>query len=107
MTIMLEIKGFEGDLKNIFEDLHAHPEIGFKETRTAAIVAEKLREYGVDEVHSGIGGTGVVGLIRGRQTGMPPPILAPCMPAATTGIRPCCSGRRATWPQPAILTELL
>ena len=69
MTVMPEIKGFESDLKVIFEDLHAHPEIGFEETRTAAIVAEKLKEYGVDEVHSGIGGTGVVGLIRGRQTG--------------------------------------
>ena len=69
MTIMPEIEGFEGDLKDIFEDLHAHPEIGFEETRTAAIVVEKLREYGVDEVHTGIGGTGVVALIRGRQTG--------------------------------------
>ena len=69
MTVMPEIKGFESDLKVIFEDLHAHPEIGFEETRTAAIVAEKLKEYGFDEVHSGIGGTGVVGLIRGRQTG--------------------------------------
>lgn len=69
MTVMPEIKAFEGDLKAIFEDLHAHPEIGFEETRTSAIVAEKLKEYGIDEVHTGIGGTGVVGIIRGRQTG--------------------------------------
>jgi hippurate hydrolase len=66
---MKEIKDFEEDLRVIFEDLHAHPEIGFEETRTSAIVAEKLAEYGVDEVHTNIGGTGVVGLIRGRQTG--------------------------------------
>ena len=69
MTVMKEIKDFEEDLRVIFEDLHAHPEIGFEETRTSAIVAEKLAEYGVDEVHTNIGGTGVVGLIRGRQTG--------------------------------------
>ena len=67
MTIMPEIEGFERDLKDIFEDLHAHPEIGFEETRTAAIVVEKLREYGVDEVHTGIGGTGVVALLRGNH----------------------------------------
>ena len=39
MTIMAEIKGFKGILKAIFEDLHAHPEIEFDETRTAGIVA--------------------------------------------------------------------
>ena len=50
-------------------DLHAHPEIGFEERRTAAFVAAKLREFGVDEVIEGIGRTGVVGLIRGRAPG--------------------------------------
>ncbi len=45
------------------QDIHAHPEIGFTETRTAAIVAAKLKEYGI-EVHTGIGGTGVVGVLR-------------------------------------------
>jgi hippurate hydrolase len=47
-------------------DLHAHPELGFEEHRTAALVAERLRSYGVDELHTGIGRTGVVGVIRGR-----------------------------------------
>jgi hippurate hydrolase len=47
-------------------DLHAHPELGFEEHRTGALVAEKLRAYGVDEVHTGIGRTGVVGVIHGR-----------------------------------------
>jgi amidohydrolase len=46
-------------------DLHANPEIGFEEHRTAALVAERLKSYGV-EVHTGIGRTGVVGVIRGR-----------------------------------------
>ncbi|SDH95616.1 M20 aminoacylase family protein [Lutimaribacter saemankumensis] len=69
MTVMPEIAAAEAELVDIFEDLHAHPEIGFEENRTAQIVAEKLRAYGVDEVHTGIGGTGVVGLIRGKGTG--------------------------------------
>ncbi|MEM9432014.1 MAG: M20 aminoacylase family protein [Pseudomonadota bacterium] len=56
-------------LRAVFEDLHRHPEIGFEETRTARIVAEKLRAWGVDSVDEGLGGTGVVGVIRGRGTG--------------------------------------
>lgn len=43
-------------------DLHTHPEFGFEEKRTAAFVAEKLREFGL-EVAEGIGGTGVVGTL--------------------------------------------
>lgn len=69
MTVMPEIAAAEAELVEIFEDLHAHPEIGFEETRTSAIVADKLKNYGIDEVHTGIGGTGVVGLIRGKGTG--------------------------------------
>jgi hippurate hydrolase len=47
-------------------DLHAHPEIGFEEVYTAARVQEALRVCGVDEIHTGIGKTGVVGIVRGR-----------------------------------------
>ena len=50
-------------------DFHAHPELRFEEHRTAARVAELLREFGCDEVVEGFGGTGVVGVIRGRETG--------------------------------------
>jgi hippurate hydrolase len=50
-------------------DLHAHPETGFEEVRTAGIVAEKLREFGVDEVLTGIAKTGVVGIVRGKADG--------------------------------------
>ncbi len=49
-------------------DLHRHPEILFETHRTAAVVAEKLRDFGCDEVVTGIGRTGVVGVIRGRRT---------------------------------------
>ena len=45
-------------------DLHAHPEFGFEERRTSAFVEAKLREFGLDEVVGGIGGTGVVGTLR-------------------------------------------
>ena len=69
MTVMPEIAAAEAELLEIFKDLHAHPEIGFEETRTAAIVAEKLKSFGIEEIHTGIGGTGVVALIRGRGTG--------------------------------------
>ncbi len=57
------------ELTEIFKDLHAHPEIGFQETRTSAIVAEKLKSYGVDEVHTDIAKTGVVGIIHGKGKG--------------------------------------
>ncbi len=51
------------ELTAIRQDFHAHPEIGFTEHRTAGIVAGLLREWGI-ETHEGIGGTGVVGVIR-------------------------------------------
>ncbi len=57
------------ELTTLRRDLHAHPELGFEERRTAACVAERLRAYGVDEVHTGIGRTGVVGVVRGRKCG--------------------------------------
>ncbi|WP_320109621.1 amidohydrolase [Rhodopseudomonas sp. P2A-2r] len=48
------------------QDFHAHPEIGFEEERTSQLVAERLEQWGV-EVHRHLGGTGVVGVIRGRH----------------------------------------
>ena len=50
-------------------DFHAHPELLFDVHRTAGIVAEKLSEFGCDEVVTGIGETGVVGLIHGKARG--------------------------------------
>lgn len=49
-------------------DLHAHPELGFSEHRTARIVAEKLRAWGI-ECTTNVGGTGVVGVLRGKGPG--------------------------------------
>ena len=50
------------ELTAIYTDLHAHPELGFAEHRTAGIVADRLRGWGY-EVHEGVGGTGVVGVL--------------------------------------------
>ena len=50
-------------------DLHEHPEILFETHRTSAIVEEKLKAFGCDEVIGGIGRTGVVGVIKGKQNG--------------------------------------
>ena len=49
-------------------DLHENPEILFETHRTSALVAEKLKAFGCDEVVTGIGRTGVVGVIRGKST---------------------------------------
>jgi metal-dependent amidase/aminoacylase/carboxypeptidase family protein len=51
------------DLAAVYTDLHANPELGFQETRTAALVAAQLSASGFD-VTTGVGGTGVVGLLR-------------------------------------------
>ena len=48
------------------QHLHQHPELGYEEHQTAAFVADKLRDMGVDEVVTGVGKTGVVGVIKGR-----------------------------------------
>jgi hippurate hydrolase len=49
--------------ERVYKDLHAHPELSFQETKTAALVASKLKEFGY-EVLEGIGRTGVVGILR-------------------------------------------
>lgn len=46
--------------------IHAHPELGFAERQTSDFVAEKLLAFGVDELHRGIGGTGLVAVVRGK-----------------------------------------
>jgi len=50
-------------------DFHQHPELGNRETRTAAIVAEHLRSLGFDDVKTGVAHTGVVGLLKGKLPG--------------------------------------
>jgi hippurate hydrolase len=66
MPILNRIAEFNPELTAWRQDLHAHPETAFEEVRTAGIVAAKLREFGCDEVITGIATTGVVGVIRGQ-----------------------------------------
>jgi hippurate hydrolase len=64
-----QIAEFHPELTAFRRDLHAHPELGFEEVYTSARVREALRAAGVDEVHEGIGRTGVVGVIHGQGRG--------------------------------------
>ena len=61
------IAAYHPELTSLRRELHAHPEIGFEEHFTARRVAESLKVCGVDEIHTGIGKTGVVALIHGSQ----------------------------------------
>lgn len=65
MPIRDDVKPLLDELTAIRRDIHTHPELGFEEKRTSAVVAKKLTEWGL-EVHDGIAGTGVVGVLRGN-----------------------------------------
>ena len=102
----------------IREDLHRHPELSYKEFRTAELIEAKLKEYGVDAMER-MFDTGVVALIHGKkgpgkcigiradidalpveeETGvpLPPRTRASCTPAATISTsRTCCAWRRCS-----------
>jgi amidohydrolase len=67
-TLLAELRSLQPDLAAIRQDIHAHPEMGMEEKRTSALVAAKLREYGL-EVTEGVGRFGVVGTLKGRLPG--------------------------------------
>jgi amidohydrolase len=69
MSVPPRIAGLHPEIIAWRRDLHAHPELLFDVHRTAGIVADKLKTFGCDEVVTGIGRTGVVGVIRGRKQG--------------------------------------
>ncbi|GAW66373.1 amidohydrolase [Geoanaerobacter pelophilus] len=64
--ILKNLDGLTPDLETLYKDLHAHPELSMQETRTAALAAEWLRRAGY-EVTTGVGKTGVVGLLRNGE----------------------------------------
>lgn len=66
MSVIERIVDYTDELVAIRRDLHAHPELGFEEVRTAGIVAELLESWGI-AVHRGIGVTGVVGVLDGKR----------------------------------------
>ena len=68
MGLVPEIKNMQAEFASWRRDIHAHPELGFAERRTADFVAAKLESFGV-QVHRGIGKTGIVGVLReGNET---------------------------------------
>jgi amidohydrolase len=67
MPVLNSAIAMQVDVTGWRRHLHAHPEIGYEVHETAAFVAARLAEFGVDEIVTGIGRTGVVGLIRGTQ----------------------------------------
>ena len=60
------IRAFHPDLIKIRHQIHQNPELGFEEIETAELVARELASYGIDEIHRGLGVTGVVAVINGQ-----------------------------------------
>ncbi len=69
MPVINRIAEFHPEMTEWRHDLHTHPELALNEHRTSGLVQDKLRAFGVDEVHAGIASTGVVGVIRGSAPG--------------------------------------
>ena len=105
MPVINRIAAIHDEMTAWRRDIHAHPELGFEEERTAAVVAEKLDSFGI-QVHRGLAKTGVVGVLEGApgegaialradMDALPileratrptaPATTAPCTPAAMTG----------------------
>ena len=68
MPVLPRLTELQPEITTWRRDFHQHPEILFETHRTAGIVAEKLREFGCDIIKTGIGRTGIVGVIKGTKT---------------------------------------
>ena len=69
MPVLNRIAAYAEEMKGWRRHLHQHPELGFDCHDTAAFVAARLREFGVDEIHTGIAKTGIVAIINGQGPG--------------------------------------
>ncbi|WP_420131913.1 M20 aminoacylase family protein [Rhodopseudomonas sp.] len=67
MPVINRVADLQPEIMAWRHDIHQHPELMYDVDRTAAFVADRLREFGCDEVVTGLGRTGVVGVIRGRK----------------------------------------
>ena len=83
MPVINRIADYYDEMKGWRRHLHAHPELDFDTIETARFVEERLREFGVDEIETGIGRTGVVGVIKGKtdNSGRASPLCARNYPA--------------------------
>ena len=66
MPVINRIAEFHNEMKEWRRHIHANPEMLFDTVETAAYVVDRLTEFGVDQIETGIGRTGVVGIIRGN-----------------------------------------
>ena len=69
MPVINRIAGYAEEMKEWRRWLHRNPELGFELPKTAAYVADRLREIGVDELHGGIAETGMVAIVEGQGEG--------------------------------------
>ena len=69
MPVVNRIADFSDEMKGWRRHLHAHPELAFDCHETAAFVVERLKEFGVDEIHESIATSGVVAIINGQGDG--------------------------------------
>ncbi len=69
MPVLNRIADFSDDMAQWRKHLHSIPELGMQCPKTAAFVAERLREFGVDELHEGIAETGLVAIVNGQAAG--------------------------------------
>jgi hippurate hydrolase len=67
MPIVNRVADLQPEIQAWRRDIHEHPELLYEVHRTAAFVADRLREFGCDEVATGLGRTGIVGVIKGRK----------------------------------------
>ena len=67
MPITPRLQELQPEIASWRQDIHQNPEILFDTHRTSALVAKKLKEFGCDSIKTGIGRTGVVGVIKGRE----------------------------------------
>jgi hippurate hydrolase len=68
MKLLEPFLNWQSEIQAIRRDIHAHPELAYEEQRTADVVARALEQWGIP-VHRGMGGTGVVGIIKGKTEG--------------------------------------
>jgi amidohydrolase len=67
MPIVNRVADLQPDIQGWRRDIHEHPELLYDVHRTAAFVADRLKEFGCDEIVTGLGKTGVVGVIKGKK----------------------------------------
>jgi hippurate hydrolase len=75
MPVINRVAGYAEEMAGWRRYLHQHPELGFDCHETARFVADRLREFGVDEIHEGIAKTGLVALIHGEGGGKGGPVI--------------------------------